>query len=1408
VAAYAQPTNPTITSVTPSNIPATNPSTLTQPPPYSLIFSGTQFLSTATVTFTWTGNSGGTSGAVHWVSSTSLLAKVPPGIPSGLTSITAALCNSPGVCAAPQTIFFSSLQNSTGALGATPNPASAAQPVTLKATFSGAPGASGAIGAPTGTVTFKNGATTLGTGKLILDTASGAFTATSPTNTSAPPTTPGMRLVDMNGDGIPDLVFVDSNVTIHVLLGTTAFGNFQPEITQTVNASCATLNSFDVGDLNGDGYPDVVVDCSNGSGTIILNILPGNGDGTFGSATTLAAFYGKLVAIKDINKDGFPDLISAGNISNCVGAGCQEGIAAFTNNGTGVFTKAFSNTATDGQLIGTQVMLADMDGDGYPDLVALNNTSISVYRNHNGTSFGTLSGGLYGAEGGISLGFPPTSYSGLFIADFNNDGLPDLGAVLSGSGTGITTVINTSKPGTFTFAAPSTFTIPAAGISATTGDFNGDGNQDIAVVTATGATVYDGNGAGVFSTNYSGLTTPVGSTVLNGVAGDMDADGDADIVLATTQTFSVAVVFQATSYITIGSANATLVTSIPASGTAPLTAAWPGNINFLASTGNLSLPVNTNATTTLLGTSGSPTEFGQPVTFTATITSSATGTPTGTVTFYDGGTTNLGASTLIGGAAGLSIATLTAGTHTITAVYSGDTVFTASTSGNLSQVVTQAQPTVSWTPLPATITYGTALSAAQLDAKASSKYVANVAGTFNYTPASGAVLAAGNQTLNVTFTPTDTADFKTATGTTSITVSKVTPTVSWTAPSPITYGTALSGTQLNATATGISGALPGSFVYTPAAGTVLGAGANQPLSVTFTPTDTTDYNNATGNTTITVGKATPTINWTTPSAITYGTALSATQLNATATSALGAIPGAFVYTPAAGTVLAAGAGQALSVSFTPTDTTDYNNAAGGTTITVNKATPTINWATPSSISYGTALSATQLNATATGISGALPGNFIYTPTAGTVLTAGSQNLSVSFTPTDTADYNSATGGTTITVGKASPTVSWVTPSPIIVGTPLSATQLNATATGVAGALAGSFVYTPPAGTVLAAGNNQALGVVFTPTDTTDYVTANGSTTITVIALALTSIAPSSATLGDPNKTVTLTGTGFLANSVVNVNGIALATTFVSATTVTAVIPASYFQTIQTLSITVFDPTQNQTSSAISLPVTPSIPSVVFTGPGTTQPSQQPSLTFTLTNPYPVALNATLTLTFAGTGGADDPAIQFATGGRTYTFTIPANTTQTPTIQIQSGTDAGTVTVTLALSAAGQNVTPPALQPVIITIPPVAPVITSATLTRTGDTITVSNIGFSDTREVSSAGFHFVASAGNTINDPDFTVPATALFSTWFSTAGSQAYGSEFTYIQIFSLSSGNSVVGKVTVSLTNSAGTSATATAQ
>ena len=206
--------------------------------------------------------------------------------------------------------------------------------------------------------------------------------------------------------------------------------------------------------------------------------------------------------------------------------------------------------------------------------------------------------------------------------------------------------------------------------------------------------------------------------------------------------------------------------------------------------------------------------------------------------------------------------------------------------------------------------------------------------------------------------------------------------------------------------------MPGTFVYTPAAGTVLSAGAAQSLSMTFTPTDGANYTTATANVTITVAKATPVITWANPTDIVYGTPLGATQLNATTT-----VAGTFVYTPGAGTVLTAGAAQ-IAVDDLHADRCRelHDCDEGGRDQRREGDAGRSPGRAPADIVYGTALSATQLNATTT-----VPGTFVYTPPAGTVLTAGTaQTLSVTFTPTEAPNYTTATKTVAINVLKATP----------------------------------------------------------------------------------------------------------------------------------------------------------------------------------------------------------------------------------------------------------------------------------------------------------------------------------------------------------------------------------------------------
>ena len=140
----------------------------------------------------------------------------------------------------------------------------------------------------------------------------------------------------------------------------------------------------------------------------------------------------------------------------------------------------------------------------------------------------------------------------------------------------------------------------------------------------------------------------------------------------------------------LNSGQATFTTSALAAGSHSMTAVYPGNGNFTGSISPvLTQAVNLIATSTSVGTSLNPSNYGQSVTFTATVTqSSGTVTPTGIVAFKDSATT-LGNVTLSNGQATLSTAKLSSGTHSITAVYLGSNTFAGSTSPVLTQMVNQ-----------------------------------------------------------------------------------------------------------------------------------------------------------------------------------------------------------------------------------------------------------------------------------------------------------------------------------------------------------------------------------------------------------------------------------------------------------------------------------------------------------------------------------------------------------------------------------------------------------------------------------------------------------------------------------------------------------------------------------------------
>src|SRR5467141_854501 len=155
---------------------------------------------------------------------------------------------------------------------------------------------------------------------------------------------------------------------------------------------------------------------------------------------------------------------------------------------------------------------------------------------------------------------------------------------------------------------------------------------------------------------------------------------------------------------TLSGGTATFTTSGLTAGTHSITAIYGGDPNFAGSTSPaLMQTVNKAANSTSVASSNNPSIFGTVVTFTATVMSSATGAPTGTVTFQDGAAT-LGTGMLSGGTATLSTSALAGGAHSITAVYAGDTNFASSTSPALMQTV--ADFSLSASPTSTTATAG------------------------------------------------------------------------------------------------------------------------------------------------------------------------------------------------------------------------------------------------------------------------------------------------------------------------------------------------------------------------------------------------------------------------------------------------------------------------------------------------------------------------------------------------------------------------------------------------------------------------------------------------------------------------------------------------------------------------------
>ena len=326
--------------------------------------------------------------------------------------------------------------------------------------------------------------------------------------------------------------------------------------------------------------------------------------------------------------------------------------------------------------------------------------------------------------------------------------------------------------------------------------------------------------------------------------------------------------------------------------------------------------------------------------------------------------------------------------------------------------------------------------------------------TSGFSVSSGMLAAGASCTVSVTMHGTTSGIYTDTTGTATsnealvgaatsaqVQVGTVSPTLSLNCPTVAYDGNPHSCTGV---ATGIGGAaVAGSWSYTPASETNVSS-----TSVTGTFTSSSpNYTNGTATGTLTISTAEPTITWPAPAAIPYGTALSATQLNATATSNGATVAGRFVYTPAAGTVLNAGANQTLSATFTPTDTVSYTATNASVLLTVNSATQSIKF-TNSNVGYSTGVPSGPNSITMTATYGVPPltlsalggasGNpvtfaLVSGPAtlSGTTLSiVGAGTVKVTANQAGNGNYSAAPQATeTILVGKATPAVSLATNTP-------------------------------------------------------------------------------------------------------------------------------------------------------------------------------------------------------------------------------------------------------------------------------------------------------------------------------------------------------------------------------------------
>jgi hypothetical protein len=228
---------------------------------------------------------------------------------------------------------------------------------------------------------------------------------------------------------------------------------------------------------------------------------------------------------------------------------------------------------------------------------------------------------------------------------------------------------------------------------------------------------------------------------------------------------------------------------------------------------------------------------------------------------------------------------------------------------------------------------------------------------------------------------------------------------------------------------------------------------------------------------------------------------------------------------------------------------------------------------------------------------------------------------------------------------------------------------------------------------------------------------------------------------------------------------------------------------------------------------PPLPSVSMDGlPDPANAAAQPAFNVSLPTSYPVQLTGQIVLTFTPNADVpvDDPAVQFATGGRTLNFTIPAGSTaaafSTSQMALQTGTVAGTITLNLGLQSASGEVTATSTR--TLHVPRAAPVTRALRVVHTAGGFELHITAYSTPRQLTQAVVQLTPSAGTNLQTTQLTIALTDLAGNWYQSAASSQFGSQFTLVLPFSIQGNAAGIDSVGVSLVNNQGSSAAVTSK